>query len=355
MARPRKPPRMEQRENGTWEVVFFDPKAQRTRHLSLGTDREDIARTEFSRWLIKYSPEDVAKETLTVGDVLTFYEEYAKRELLGWKTVESTIKKLRDHFGPLPARAVNAKTVKEYTTKRLATVKGATIRNELTVLSSAYSYAAKEGFGDLDYMPIFKKPPISNPKVDFLSAAQMETLLTHLEATRINNVITDEEAFVVIAFRAAARRTAILELTWDRVRWDSKLIDFQTPKWKALPRARQSKRRAVVPMSDKLYAFMQELRAQRGGTKIFTVSDHTIARRLAEIGKELGFSITPHLLRRTFGSIASMMGKPMLDISRVMGNSQKVCEERYAHFHPDYLKGAVDLDEYGVSHHGEKR
>lgn len=348
MARPRKPPRMVRRENGTWEVIYFDPKASRTVHRSLGTEDEGKARENFSRWLVRYSPDDVQEDQLTVADVLLFYEAHALKTFAAPKKIEASVKRLMPFFGNKPAKDVGAKLVKEYTNMRLETVAPATIRSELTCLRSAFSYAAKEGFGGINFVPVFAKPSGSEPKEDYLTPEQMTYLFSYLERNRVDGEIGEIEAFVVIAFRTAARRMAVMELTWDRVFWDRNQIDFRTPEWMALPRSRKIKRRTVVPMSEKLRAFMRTLWEQRGrptsGLVFQTQTDSSIGHALIRLSGKVGFTVTAHLLRRSFGSIASMQGVPTKEISRIMGNTEQIAEQRYLRFNPNYLQSAVEID-----------
>lgn len=348
MARPRKPPRMSRRDNGTWEVIFFDPKVGRTVHRSLGTEDEGKAREAFSRWLVRYSPDDVEEDQLTVADVLLFYEAHALKTFAAPKKIEASVKRLMPFFGNKPAKDVGAKLVKEYTNLRLTTVAPATIRSELTCLRSAFSYAAKEGFGGLNFVPVFAKPPGSEPKEDYLTPEQINALFSYLERNRVDGEIGDIETFVVIAFRTAARRAAAMDLTWDRVYWDRNQIDLRTPEWMALPRSRKIKRRAIVPMSEKLRAFMLTLWEQRGrptsGSIYLTATDSSIGHALIRLSGKIGFTVTAHLLRRSFGSIASMQGVSTKEISRIMGNTEQIAEQRYIRFNPNYLKSAVEID-----------
>jgi len=94
-------------------------------------------------------------------------------------------------------------------------------------------------------------------------------------------------------------------------------------------------------------AFLEQLKAQRDPKptdRVIGISDTALYNRLVEVSAESGIVVAPHLLRRTYGSIASMSGVPTLDISRVMGNSPRVAEEMYIRFNPDYLKDAVEID-----------
>ena len=57
--------------------------------------------------------------------------------------------------------------------------------------------------------------------------------------------------FIELALATAGRKSAILELTWDRVDFERKLIDLRNPE-----RHASQKRRALVPMTDRLYSVL---------------------------------------------------------------------------------------------------
>ncbi len=70
--------------------------------------------------------------------------------------------------------------------------------------------------------------------------------------------------FVALAMLTGARKGSILALTWDRVHFDSGLIDFQEP-GRSLP----VKRRAVVPIAPALRKELEE--AGRHRTRDYVV------------------------------------------------------------------------------------
>lgn len=347
MARPRKPPRLNKLDNGVWEVIYFDEKVGRTARRSLATTDEAEAQKRFGDWLIRNKPKDISPDSLPVSAIIKFYRDYVQRECLSKSSALSALRQVEAFFGALPAAELSARHVKEYIAFRSEKVKPPTIRAELVKLRSAYNYAVKQEFGGIETVPAFKLPPKSPRKEDFIERHDMQALLSFLEQRRGDQPIRDEEVFVVLAFRTAGRKTALLELTWSRVHLDQKKIDLRTKEWMSLPANRKTKKRAIVPISDKLMAFLLQLKAERDPKptdRVIRLSEKTLYSRLNAISTDSGVVVAPHLLRRTFGSLASMSGVPTLDISRVMGNSPRVAEEMYIRFNPDYLKDAVEID-----------
>lgn len=348
MPRKRLPPRMFVGEGGYWHVSYFDEARNRTVSRSLGERGESEARVKFGEWLVRHRPSEIKSTDLNVAALISYYDnEHVEKELMAKASARCQLRHLRSFFGHMSPHDVNAGTAWSYTQMRRTNGAAAsTINHELRILRAVFSYAAKHNFGGLNFVPMYAAPPSSPRKEDFLSSAQMETVFQYLRDRRGEGGISDIEAFIVIAYRAAARRGAILDLTWDRVDFSVNQIDFRSPEWKALPLARRSKRRAVVPMSKKLRAFMEELHAQRDPHEPRVISSTVgqIDHRCDVMTRELGFRVAPHLIRRTFGSHAAMTGVKMGDIARIMGNTERVAETNYVRFSPGYLQNAVEID-----------
>lgn len=70
-----------------------------------------------------------------------------------------------------------------------------------------------------------------------------------------------------------------------------------------------------------------------------------VERRFRELGEELGFELTPHMLRHTFAKALLLAGKPLHYIQQLMGHKNRKVTERYTLPDVDELAEAVEATE----------
>jgi integrase len=145
----------------------------------------------------------------------------------------------------------------------------------------------------------------------------------------------------VLAYHTAARTGAILDLTWDRVDLDNRLIAYAKP-----GRRETKKRRATVPINTAALAELQphsllaisDYVIEYHGRKVESV--HTGFRRACQ---EAGIAdCSPHVLRHTAASHMVMAGVPLAEVARMLGDSEAMVEKVYGKHSPDYLRRAAD-------------
>lgn len=143
----------------------------------------------------------------------------------------------------------------------------------------------------------------------------------------------------------AARMTAALELTWDRVDLDRGWIDLRMGEGRR-------KGRAVVPINP-------TLRAALVTAKAAALSDHviewaggpvkSIKRGFARAVKDAGLEdVTPHVLRHTAAVHLAAAGISMSKIAQYLGHtSTEVTETVSARFTPDHMRDAAEVLDFG--------
>lgn len=149
----------------------------------------------------------------------------------------------------------------------------------------------------------------------------------------------------------------LLELTWDRVDLDRRIIKLATND--IGPR----KGRATVPINDDLMAALTA--AKEAG-----VSDHVIewgGRRVGSIKTGFNAAVkragidhcTPHDLRRTAGRFMAEAGVPIEEIAQFLGHSNpNITRSTYSKFSPEYLRkaaGALNLGGPALVHRTRKQ
>ena len=270
-----------------------------------------------------------AKPTVTIADL---WEGY-RREKDGRRVAVAMgheWKAMGPHFGHLRPDQITVDTSRSYRDRRLAQGKHeGTIWTELghlrTVLRWAYGERA----------PRIERPAKPAPKERYLTHAEIERLYATPMAAHIKLAI-------MLMLSTAGRVGAILDLTWDRVNFETNQIDLRVD---AIgPR----KGRAVVPMNAGLRAALQTAKAA-------ALTDHVIEWAGGRVkGIKTGFNkvvkdaglvgVSPHVLRHSAAVHMAMAGRPMTKISQFLGHSNTSVTERvYARFAPDHMREEADI------------
>jgi integrase len=220
---------------------------------------------------------------------------------------------------------IDAKMCQDYAAQRRAGP--ATIRYELLQLSTAL------GWGRAGKL-IFAKPEMWLPE----TAERKVRHLTHGQFERFFAAVKAPHArlYVLLGLYTMARPTAILELTWERVDFERRLIDLNPP-----GRKQTAKRRPVVKMNAELHAALSEAYkarqcahvVERGAVKVASVK-----KAFQAASERSGIHVTPYTLRHTGAVWAAENGISMAALAQYMGHDDSTTTERhYARFSPDYL------------------
>jgi integrase len=264
------------------------------------------------------------------------------------------VRRLLGHHRPSDL-VVNPALLRSYHSQRSG-LSNWTVRREVGALQTVLRWAVEEKLIDLAELPSFTRgviPPKGLARDRFLDRAQeqwfWDQAMAWGSATHSHPMLRASaprlRLFVALALETAARRGAILELTWDRVDLVLGLIDYN------IPGRRETKKRRVkgMPISDRLRPILEGAwqQAPKDGSgraigRVFDASRIEQAFRTftAAIGMEW---VTPHVLRHTWASLAAMSAVPLFDISKIMGDTLQTIEDHYAHLHPDHLRKSINF------------
>lgn len=247
-------------------------------------------------------------------------------------TMRYTGKPILRHFGALRADQIETQTCRVYAKNRSKEgVMAGTIWTELGHLSTVLNWAKRQR--KIDHVPPIERPAKPAPKDRYLTRSEIDRLLAAPAGPHI-------KLATLLMLSTAARVSAVLELTWDRVDFERNQIDLRRSA--TGPR----KGRAVVPMNDGL---RQTLLIARQ----VALSDHvvewagkpikSVTRGFSSAVQAAGLSgVSPHVLRHTSAVHMAEAGIPMVEISQFMGHSNVAITERvYARFSPDHLRVAA--------------
>jgi integrase len=288
------------------------------RRYRLGVETEEQARTELHAYA---RIQLAAAEGTTVPTIKALKDQYiadlesegkpSKRVKWIWTNIGPT-------FGHMRPVDVTRKDCKAYEKARKGLGRSAhTVYDELNMLRIIV-------------------PQMPAPRDRHLTRQEVEKAVASAMTPHV-------QLFMILALCTAARKTAILQLTWDRIDFDRGLIYLQDPE-----KERTTKGRAIVPMNDTARAALTEARTG-------AVSDYVIEwagspvtdvkRGVATALKKAGLKIKgdgAHLLRHTAGVFMAEDGVEMAEIAQYLGHTDLRTTYRiYARFSPSYLKKAA--------------
>lgn len=266
----------------------------------------------------------------TISEILNAYEKQKDKEGK-IESVHHQLKPLHKFFGHLVAESISDNVVDAYFPFR-ENIKTGTIRRELSILAAALNYAKQKNI--IQNSPKIHLPQQSPAREYWITKEEYQALLA--EAKKSFHLFV----FISLAIGTLARKGAILGLTWDRVNFETGLIDLIDPEIRIT-----NKRRATVPMNDTLRAVL--LQAKQAAQTDHVVEYHgkpvnDIKKAFQRCAKRAGLPrVTPHILRHSGATWLAMAGIPMYEIARYLGHTDiKTTYRIYAKYSPDYLRSA---------------
>ena len=237
---------------------------------------------------------------------------------------------LKDHFGHLRPDQINRQTCIGYRNKRNAS--DGTIIRELGALR-----AALRRF-DPNTPAVFDFPKAPPPRNRHLTREEAANLLQACELPHVR-------LYIVLALCTGARKTALLQLTWDRVDMENGQIDLGI--------GEANKGRAVVPLNQSAREALDEAYKARLTDHVIEYmgkSIKDIKRGFTTAAKKAGLEdIYPHALRHTAAVWMAENGVPMSEIAQYLGHSStRVTERVYARYSTNYLQKAASSLELGA-------
>lgn len=301
--------------------VYWREGRKPKRHSLRTTDK---ATAEYRFKLYK---QELSKKVETIADLFPVYlkEKYPQAEW-NWKQ----LKPFWEHIRP---DDISREDCRRYIDKRTKQgIKNGTIHRELTMLRAAVRWNNPQTKAVFDFPA---KPP---PKDLRLTKAEAQKLI---EGARGNHV----KLFIVLALTTAARTTAILELTWDKIDFPGNRI--------LLGGGNRLKGRATVPMNQTARAMLEKAHKASLSDNVIELGGKplkSIRKGVVEAGKRAGLKVSPHMLRHTAACLMAEAGIPINEISQFLGHSSPDITFRvYARYSPEYLKKASTALEFDVA------
>jgi integrase len=315
-----------------WRIKLWRGKYAAVRTRNGKTERFSLRTAdlhEAKRRLKDYTTKPAGE---TVGELVESYLADKDKTAIRAADLRGAWKQAKDTFGHLRPDQITRDLCRQYRDMRYAAGrKPNTVRKELEVVRAAVNFHKK---GD---KAVFELPSPPPPKERYLTRDEVRRLI---KATRRFSHV---RAFIALSVATAARQSALLDLTWDRVDFDRRRIMLALGDSEDADR----KRRATVPMNKRAYRYLRVLKAASTCNHVIEWGGHrvlSIKKGFAGACERAGIKdATPHILRHTAASWMAERGVDMFKISKFLGHTNtKITEERYAKIHPDFMRDAAD-------------
>jgi len=265
----------------------------------------------------------------TVGYLLDRYNNEHGVNTRSPVTVENCLKALKPFFGALLPRQVTNQLLRQYAASTQEASAGSILRR-LGVLKAALRYAAGNRW--IEPIPPLRMPVGHPPPRDiWLTREQVGTLIDTAHSPHL-------KLFIKLAVSTAARSGALLDLKWEQVNMESRIIDFG--------RGWGNKRRAIVPMNDDVYEALLTAQTLAQTNHVIEYNGKPVKSIKGGFRKlciECCIKASPHALRHTAATWLVMGGVPLAEVARLLGNSEAMVEKVYGKHSPDYLRRAVSV------------
>lgn len=304
----------------------------RAKRITTGTSDEEEANGILAAFRLVQAEEPAAD--LTVAQALDWYWEDHAKNLMRPDAADLGIRKLKPFFGATIASECTIAKQQQFVDYRRDQGAGdESIRRDLSVLSAALRRAEKHG-------KLLRAPHIialtpAPARERWMTRSEVAKLFRRLRRARSRHVLL----FARLALYTGARTGAILDLTWDRVNFDTGLIDYRVP-----GRRVTKKRRTVSPMGSLRRALLHAKKHARSRHVIEWAGQRVerVAKAFIAAAEDVGMhDVSPHVLRHTFASWAVMNGADIYKVGKAIGQTIASTTERYAKLRPTDIEDVM--------------
>lgn len=324
-----------QRGENWWIDFCYEKKRYRE---PVGPDK-DLARDVLSQRMVEIREKRFFPNKEKDPDPVGFHE-FAK-EYLQWAKANKkpstyqrdlyTMRIFDREFGRKKIQDITMRQIERYQTKRRDLFTVATVNRELALLKHLLSKAVK--------WRVLKEN--SAKEIKFLKGAVSR--VRYLMPDEFQAVLSNCDEFlkpiVTVAVHTGLRRGELLNLTWDRVNFEQRIITILDTK---------NAERKDLPMDDTVTSTLQRL--DRRGEFVFpnnrgrpfnpSIIHYAFHSALDRAGiKDFRW----HDLRHTFASNLVMAGVKIEKVQKLMGHKMIAMTQRYAHLAPGYLAESVKV------------
>lgn len=309
-----------------WYIFEYDPKTRERRRIGTGTTDRGQAEKELARYIIRDPQQGLVSDATLVHVMLRYWEHHARR-FASRDTAKRVLALVAEHEPTTKLYAWGIPAQESFAAK--LSDEPNTRRRYFGVVKTAVSWGFKRG--ELPHMPpMLSMTEQRRAGVSPFNLAQLQALCKAATAEH-------ERRLLLLCIATCARPGAVLELTWDRIDFESATADMLVP-----GRKETKKRRSVVPLAPTALAY---LRGQRSIGPVVQWAGKQLAghkmtfRRLCKRAKVEG---TAYGIRKAVAIWMRREGVPLSDVKGMLSHSLGGATDRYAHFDPKYMRAAAE-------------
>ena len=340
------------RLKGEYCVVWREEGKRRRFRLGVRQNRPEVeAWAALNEFVRQREAAQLKEAGLTIGAIWQAYVADRKAEGKNvrnieymWRSLEPTFAAITvDDLGtPMIVDGARRTICHKYAIAREAQGKSRdTIWTELGYIRTAVNWAWKRSL--VPTKPYVWLPVKGGPREVVITEAEAQSLM---DATPTPHV----RLFVILALATSARMGGVLDLTWDRVDFERRVIDFRKAVDPGILSKRGRKNRAVVPFGDLVATALGEAREAARTDYVVEWAGQpiqNIRKGFAGAVRRAGLEdrgVTVHALRHSGATWWADASVDMRKIQKMLGHSSmKVTEAIYAKYSPSYLREAADV------------
>lgn len=349
---------------GLWEIRWTEDG--KTRFKSTGTRDKTTAEQALKRHVAEWHSPPPPSDPL-LSDLISRYRRDHLPKVVSQRTQREALDKIEEKLGSYRPLELTDNAMATYAKWRKAQpkwgragepgVSDGTVIREVNALRGVLGWAARNRL-------ISERVPLRSP---VKMPEGRDRHLTWDEVSRLLKEAKDTphlELFIRIALATAARKSAVLELTWDQIHWPDTTTptrfrrgpgdeyDYEslaTGMSIDLGRGVGNKRRAIVPIGDNAPLYRALRKAQKTAKTEYVIEFR--GKQIEDVKTALAAACTaakvpdcsPHVLKHTSISWMVAKGIPFGVITKITGTSTATLEKHYSHLSPEMADTLGDL------------
>jgi integrase len=321
---------------GNWHIFWSE--GRRSKRRSTRTRDRDIAEIVLANFILeKDRPAvDAAPEQFGLGSLIDQYWREKGTKGDGAKANKSHMKHVRAFHADDTVASLTEDRQQEYEDRCLEEgAANGTVNRRRGILRSALRHALKRGrITAIPIIPSLEEPESSGR---YFTRQQVAALLRGSRSERLHHVAL----FICLMLATGHRKTAVLELKWDRVDLEAGTVDFRLPGKK---HSKKKRTRAALP--DKTLRLLRIWRKRSPGPVVISPSGRFMVnfrRHWKRVTKAAGMpGAGTHTLKHTAATWALRVASPWL-VEGQMATSAKTLMKVYGRHLSDDLKSVAEM------------